>query len=65
MITGFAMATIIYYAGGLGPFTETQYSPIMTYNHTITSNICIALGIIFPVIGLYLRIRSSKSENQS
>lgn len=37
----------------------------MTYNHTITANICIALGVILPIIGLYLRIRSDKGEKQS
>ena len=58
MIAGLATATIINYAGGLGPFTSLDYSPIMSYNHNITANISIALGVILPLIGLYLRIRS-------
>lgn len=65
MITGFAIATIIHYAEGLGPFTEAQYSPVMTYNHKITANISIALGVILPVIGLYLRVRSARNEKLS
>jgi len=55
MIGGFVMATIIYYAGGLGPFTETKFSPIMDYNHDITANICVVLGVFLPLFGLYLR----------
>jgi uncharacterized membrane protein YedE/YeeE len=33
LVSGFAIATIIYYAGGLGPFTDDSYSPNFTYNH--------------------------------
>jgi uncharacterized membrane protein YedE/YeeE len=58
MIGGFAMATIIYYAGGLGPFTETKFSPVMDYNHDITANICVVLGVFLPLFGLYLRLKN-------
>jgi hypothetical protein len=59
LMSGFAIATIIYHAGGLGPFTEERYSPKIHYDHSITSNICIALGIMLPIIGLYMRIRAA------
>jgi len=59
LISGFIIATIIYHAGGLGPFTESRYSPKMDYDHLITANICIMIGVLLPLVGLYLRIKAS------
>lgn len=53
------ISTIILHAGGLGPFTENRYSPNITYDHIITANICIAIGVILPIIGLYMRVRAA------
>lgn len=62
LMSGLAIATIVYHAGGLGPFTEGRYSPQMNYDHSITANLCIAMGIVLPLMGLYMRMRTS---NQS
>jgi uncharacterized membrane protein YedE/YeeE len=62
LVAGLAIATIIYHAGGLGPFTQARYSSTIHYDHMITSNICIALGIILPFLGLYFRIRAANAS---
>lgn len=59
LLSGIAISTIILHAGGLGPFTENRYSPKINYDHLITANICIAIGIILPLAGLYMRIRTA------
>lgn len=59
LVSGLAIATIAYHAGGLGPFTEQEFSPILMYNHSITANICIVIGVILPLIGLYLRVKTA------
>lgn len=62
LIAGMAIATIIYHAGGLGPFTSPGFSPQMEYNHLASSNICIILGVFLPLIGGYLRIKNQNNE---
>ena len=62
LISGFVIATIAYHAGGLGPFTEERYSPKILYDHSVTSNICIVLGILLPLFGLYMRIKSANGN---
>lgn len=59
LLSGFVIATIAYYAGGLGPFTSEKFSPVLLYDHSVTANICIALGVILPLIGLYMRIKAT------
>jgi uncharacterized membrane protein YedE/YeeE len=59
LVSGFVISTIIYHAGGLGPFTQSRFSPQITYDHMVSAKICIALGVLLPIIGLYLRIRTA------
>lgn len=63
LISGMIIATISYYAPGLGPFTDDSYSPSYTYNHEITSIICIVLGVLLPLFGLYLRFSKINHNN--
>jgi uncharacterized protein len=58
LLSGIVIATIKYHAGGLGPITSSTFSPIMVYNHEIPANICIAIGVILPFLGGYLRLRN-------
>lgn len=56
MLFAMAISTLRYYVN-LGPFTDESLNPQLTYNHLVSANICIALGILFPFIGGIIKSR--------
>jgi len=58
LIAAMAISTLRYYVT-LGPFSESSLNPNFEYNHMVSSNICIAVGVLLPFIGGYLKINSS------
>jgi uncharacterized membrane protein YedE/YeeE len=55
LFTGMIIATFGYHFGGLGLLSDQRLNPTLNCNHLISANICIAIGIILPLLGLYLR----------
>lgn len=64
LLVGMAVATLNHYVS-LGPFTSDSLNPSFKYNHLVSSNICIAVGFLLPVIGLILKITYQNSIRKS
>jgi uncharacterized membrane protein YedE/YeeE len=64
LLTGIIIATIGYHKGGLGGLTDQSLNPILNYQHLASANICIIIGILLPLLGLYLRFQNKKESEQ-
>jgi uncharacterized membrane protein YedE/YeeE len=53
LCTAIGIATIRYYFT-LGPFSE-GFSPLISYNHLISANVCIALAAVFMVVSFGIK----------
>jgi hypothetical protein len=42
----------------LGPFTSKDLNPIYTYNHLVSANICLAIGVILPFVGAAVKMNT-------
>jgi uncharacterized membrane protein YedE/YeeE len=52
--TGIAISTLRYYVG-LGPFSDERLNPVFNYNHMASANVCIAVGVLLPLVGAYVK----------
>lgn len=39
----------------LGPFSDPAYSPSLAYNHMVSANVCIGIGVLLPFLGAYIK----------
>ena len=63
LFSSIGIGTIRYHFG-LGPFTSEELSPTISYNHYISANICIGLGVLFPILGTCLEKKFNKQEEE-
>jgi len=61
LTTAISISTLRYYVT-LGPFSDATYSPTFNYDHRYSANICIALGALLPITGMFLKIRSDSNK---
>ncbi len=56
LCTAMAVSTLRLHST-LGPFTDPVYNPTFEYNHMVSANICIAIGVVLPFLGAYIKGR--------
>lgn len=64
LLTSICISTLRYHQS-LGPFSSEQLNPQFDYNHLISSNICIAIGAILPILGGCIRANLSANKMTS
>lgn len=62
LCTAIAIATIGSYET-LGALTNQDLNPQLSYNHTISANVFLALGILFPFLGGVVKSKSSGNKS--
>ena len=64
LTTAIGIATLNSYET-LGPFTDPELNPMAYYDHTISANVGIGLGVVMPIAGAIIKSKLPKTDDKS
>lgn len=59
LTTAIGISTLRYYES-LGPFSSDALNPVFNYDHMVSANLCIAIGVCLPIIGAWGKIKKDQ-----